>query len=50
MTERCRSRQAAYVLETSVDALLHHLRNTGFITDSDRERIEDEIISPSDPP
>ena len=43
-------REAAYVLETSVVALLHHLRNTGFITDSDRERIEYEIISASDPP
>lgn len=43
-------REAAYVLETSVDALLHHLRNTGFITDTDRERIEDEMLSPSDPP
>ena len=43
-------REAAYVLETSIDALLHHLRNTGFITDTDRERIEDEMLSPSDPP
>ena len=41
-------REAARVLETGVRALLHHLCNTGFITDTDRERIEDEILL-SDP-
>ena len=42
-------REAAHVLETGVLGLLYHLTNTGFITDADRERIEDEILSPADP-
>ena len=40
-------REAAHVLGTGVPALLYHLRNTGFITDTDRERIEEEIVSPT---
>ena len=42
-------REAAQVLETGVPALLRHLTNTGFITENDRERIEEEIVSASDP-
>lgn len=42
-------REAAHVLETGVGALLRHLWNTRFITDTDRERIEEEIFSRSDP-
>ena len=42
-------REAAHLLEAGVGALLHHLRNTRFITDTDRERIEEEIFSRSDP-
>ena len=41
--------EAAHVLETGVRAVLNHLRNTGFITDTDRERIEDDIFSRSEP-
>jgi len=41
--------EAAHLLEAGVGALLHHLRNTRFITDTDRERIEEEILSRSDP-
>ena len=42
-------REAASVLETGVGALLHHLWNTRFVTNTDRERIEDDIFSRSDP-
>ena len=38
-------REAAHVLEAGVASLLHHLRNTGFITETDRERIEDELFA-----
>ena len=38
-------RATARVLEVGIPSLLHHLRNTGFIGDADRERIEDEIVS-----
>ena len=38
-------RATARVLEVGIPSLLQHLRNTGFIGDADRERIEDEIVS-----
>ena len=41
--------EAAHLLEAGVGALLHHLWNTRFITDTDRERIEEDIFSRSDP-
>ena len=41
-------REAAQVLETGVASLLHHLRNTGYIAETDRERIEDELFARSD--
>ncbi len=38
-------REAAQVLQAGVLAVLHHLKNTGFITDADLERIESEMLS-----
>ena len=38
-------REAAAVLAVGILSLLHHLQNTGFISDAVLERIEDEIVS-----
>ena len=38
-------REAAQVLQAGVLAVLHHLKNTGFITDADLVRIESEMLS-----
>ena len=38
-------REVAQVLRVGVRSVLHHLKNLGFIADTDQERIENELLS-----
>ena len=42
-------REMAQVLQAGVRSVLHHLKNLGFIADTDQQRIENEILSISGP-